>query len=593
MPAILPTSSDVAFTGSSRGGLPATGIVLIGTRRTCRYLAGQLGALREPAIPAGCVAISVLDGAGAATNTGGGVADGVGILPPQLGTVDDLIGLHGRYQFRFALVCLPDDVPGTVRTRLSQLLTQLEIAHRFVPTAEELILGRGGQDGQEGQRDGGADTLPAVGTRPGLRPRGAPAVRPMLPEDIDPVVLIGRSGVTIDSAAVSGVIAGKTVLITGAGGSIGSQLAQIVAKFNPAGIVLMERAENALFQIDQVMGRRFPTIKRRCILHDVVERDATRRLLGELRPDVVFHAAAHKHVPLMEDHPSLALSNNLFGTAAMADAAAACGAERFVLISTDKAVNPSSAMGASKRLAELFIASRAAESSGGPAGTKHTIFSAVRFGNVLASACSVVPIWLQQMADGAPISVTDPRMTRYFMTIPEAASLVVQAAALQREAGAAPIFVLDMGRPIRILDLACRFVRMHGAVPRLKRVVQTGDGGVRQAALDAAVAEIGGWPVLEASLGLGEDADGAGVTIELTGARPGEKLYEELAYAREQLQPTSHVKINRQAAERAADSTFADRLLAALAPLRTDGADKVEVVRAMMEWVGADCQIAK
>jgi len=415
----------------------------------------------------------------------------------------------------------------------------------------------------------------------------------MLPEDIDPVVLIGRSGVTIDSNAVSGVIAGKTVLITGAGGSIGSQLAQIVAKFNPAGIVLMERAENALFQIDQVMGRRFPAIKRRCILHDVVERDATRRLLGELRPDVVFHAAAHKHVPLMEDHPSLALSNNLFGTAAMADAAAACGAERFVLISTDKAVNPSSAMGASKRLAELFIASRAAESSGGPACAKHTIFSAVRFGNVLASACSVVPIWLQQMADGAPISVTDPRMTRYFMTIPEAASLVVQAAALQREPGEAPIFVLDMGKPIRILDLACRFVRMHGAVPQLRRAAPASDGGARQAALDAAVEEIGGWPVLEASLGLGEDADGAGVTIELTGARPGEKLYEELAYAREQLQPTSHGKINRQAAESAADPTFADRLLAALAPLRTDGADKVAVVKAMMEWAGAGGQIAK
>ena len=521
-----------------------------------------------------------MDGAGAATNTGGGLVDDVGILPPQLGTVDDLIGLHGRYQFRYALVCLPEDAPPALRTRLVQLLTQLEIAHRFVPTAEELILGRGGQDAAKGDA---ASSEPAASPRL----RSAPAVRPMLPEDIDPVVLIGRSGVTIDSAAVNSVVAGKTVLITGAGGSIGSQLAQIVAKFNPAGIVLMERAENALFQIDQVMGRRFAGVRRRCILHDVVERDATRRLLGELRPDVVFHAAAHKHVPLMEDHPSLALSNNLFGTAAIADAAAACGAERFVLISTDKAVNPSSAMGASKRLAELFIASRAAESGGANAiGTGHTIFSAVRFGNVLASACSVVPIWLQQMADGSPISVTDPRMTRFFMTIPEAASLVVQAAALQREAGSAPIFVLDMGRPIRILDLACRFVRMHGAVPRLKRAALVEEGGARQAALDTAVQEIGGWAVLEASLGLGEDADGAGVTIELTGARPGEKLYEELAYAREQLQPTSHGKINRQAAEAAADPAFADELLRALTPLRTDGADKVEVVKAMLAWAG-------
>ncbi len=569
--------------------LPATGIVLVGTRATCRHLAGQLSSLSHPAVPAGCVLLSPLDDSRTSSGVGGdgALATSFGILPPKLGTIDDFLMLHARYQFRFALVCLPEptddlaadlataDEAAVMRSRLESLFGQLDLPFRFVPTPDQLILG---------------EPKP-VATAPvephGLRRR--PAVRPMLPEELDPVTLIGRRGVTIDSAKVGSVIAGKTVLITGAGGSIGSQLCQIVAGFGPSRLVMMERSENALFQIDGLLARRERKLVRRAVLHDVVQAEATRRIVQDIKPDIVFHAAAHKHVPLMEDHPGLALANNLFGTAAIADAAAAAGAERFVLISTDKAVNPSSAMGASKRLAELLIASRASAAGAGGNGGRGTLFSSVRFGNVLASAGSVVPLWLQQLADGTPITVTDPRMTRYFMTIPEAASLVVQAGTLHEDAGQSPIFVLDMGQPIRILDLACRFIRMHNAVPVLQRPhAAAGDGehARRLEQLEAAVAELGGWHVLEASLGIGEDAVGPTVAIELTGARPGEKLHEQLAYAKEQLVATAHGKINRQAAVSPVDAGVADAMLRELAPLCRDNADKLEVVKAMMEWGG-------
>ncbi len=346
-----------------------------------------------------------------------------------------------------------------------------------------------------------------------LTPAPAPGPRLALRPEIDPAVLIGRTHHGLDRRAVAAILTGKRVLITGAGGSIGSELARVVAGFNPERLILMERAENALFSIDNQLARRFPGIARSAVLHDVVDAEHTLEIVRTHQPHVIFHAAAHKHVPLMEDHPSHAVNNNLFGTKAIADAALACGAERFVLISTDKAVNPTSVMGATKRLAEMYVSSLAA----GP-----TCFSMVRFGNVLASACSVIPIWAAQLADGAPITITDPRMTRYFMTIPEAATLVAQAAALAGDPDSAPLYVLDMGEPVRILDLALRFVRLSGCQPRV-RADTLPPGSELPAAGDSTIDP--GAPIVD---------------IVFSGIRPGEKLFEQLAYAAENLAPTSH-----------------------------------------------------
>jgi FlaA1/EpsC-like NDP-sugar epimerase len=349
---------------------------------------------------------------------------------------------------------------------------------------------------------------------------------------IDLATLIGRKPYEMDRAAISAILRDKCVLITGAGGSIGSELAKVAAGFEPSLLVLMERAENALFEIDRQIARHFPGVPRKAVLHDVVDAEATLRLCEKLRPHAVFHAAAHKHVPLMEDHPAHAVTNNLFGTKSIADAAVACGAERFVMISSDKAVNPTSVMGATKRLAEMYVrglgAKRSAE-CGVPSagGTTPTRLSMVRFGNVLGSAASVLTIWAQQIAEGGPITITDPRMTRYFMTIPEAATLVVQSATLDVTEGRSDgvtksevgVFVLDMGEPVRIVDLASRFVRAHGFVPRDVAALRDSPCG-------------GAGPV-------GTGAQGE-IALVFSGIRPGEKLHEELAYAAEQLRPTDH-----------------------------------------------------
>ncbi len=335
----------------------------------------------------------------------------------------------------------------------------------------------------------------------------APATPGGVSADLDPEALIGRGGRSLDPEATARArraITDKRVLITGAGGSIGSELAKIVAGFEPESVVLMERSENALFEIDRQLAARFPKVRRRAMLHDVVEAESTAAWLDRLRPQVVFHAAAHKHVTLMEDHPSHAINNNFFGTRSIADASAECGAERFVMISTDKAVNPRSVMGATKRFAELYVRSLNTRCSDMRA-------CMVRFGNVLGSACSVIPIWTRQLREGGPITVTHPEMTRYFMTIREAASLVIQAGALtEREAAGADVFVLDMGEPIRIVELAERFVRLHGIEPRFA------------------------FPERHETPATGAPT----IDVVFTGARPGEKLNEELAHASESLRRT-------------------------------------------------------
>ncbi len=447
--------------------------VLIGTRETVQALGAQLKAALPGLKAAGCIVVSPegrpVEAAGA--------RNGAAALP-VLGGFEQLPDAHRVLSFTLAIVCLPGEL-ATWQLRVRARLRELGIPIRSIAPLGELLS------------------------------RGVPDPARVLPSEVNVVELIGRTPYGIDRRSVADVLTGKRVLITGAGGSIGSELARIAATFHPQQLILMERAENALFEIDRQIARRFPDVARRALLHDVTDADATLRHCVALRPQVVFHAAAHKHVPLMEDHPSHAVVNNLFGTKSIADASMAVDAERFVLISSDKAVNPTSVMGATKRLAEIYTQWLN--------GRGRTRCCMVRFGNVLGSACSVLPIWTGQLGEGGPLTVTDARMTRYFMTIHEAATLVIQAAAISSDAAASAVFVLDMGEPVRILDLARRFVRAHGFEPR----VVTRDG--QPAPGEPGDAAGHGAPVLD---------------IVLTGVRPGEKLYEELAYAAEGLLPT-------------------------------------------------------
>lgn len=388
-----------------------------------------------------------------------------------LGLIDDLPILAAEHDIDTALVSLPASMGGAL-SRVRALLEMLGIAMRLAPDLEDAL-------------------------------RAAPLAA--FPSDL--AALAGRTPRTPNDARLDAVLADKRVLITGAGGSIGSELARLAASRNPSELTLMERSENALFEIDQEIAAIAPGLTRRAILHDVVDTEGTLRLFAETRPHTVYHAAAHKHVPMMEDHPASAVNNNFFGSKAAADAAMQTGVERFVFVSTDKAVNPSSVMGATKRLAEQYI--RGMGRLGGPR------FCMVRFGNVLGSSGSVLTIWKRQIEAGGPLSVTDPEMTRYFMTIPEAASLVVQASALDaHEVGGADVFVLDMGEPVRVLDLACRAIHAAGYRPALP-------------------------PDHRDPERLATNPAGMGtIRIQFTGARPGEKLHEQLAHDSESLHRT-------------------------------------------------------
>ncbi len=450
--------------------------ILIGTPETVPVLRRQLEAAPGVVLPVGCLLLS----------EDGTEDDGVPGLSPVTG-LDALVQARDGLGARVAVVCLPAAM-WSHACRVRAELARAGIAERVVPPLTELL------------------------TRPPVPPHRGPSAAPVL----DYAALIGREPHAIDHERVASLFEDRRVLITGAGGSIGSELARVVTSYSPSMLVLMERSENALFEIDRRLGERFPGVPRRAVLHDVVEAESTRRLVTDLAPDIVFHAAAHKHVPLMEDHPAHAITNNLLGTRAIADAAVEAGVQRFVMVSTDKAVNPTSVMGATKRLAELYVTDLHARlRRDARASEEPTCFSMVRFGNVLGSACSVLTIWTAQLAEGGPLTVTDQRMTRYFMTIAEAASLVAQAAAMSDPACDRPgVFVLDMGKPVRILDLAERFLRAHGVEPRLLRPDQS----------DA--------PTIPDTLPT--------VGILCTGIRPGEKLHEELAYSNEELAPTDH-----------------------------------------------------
>jgi FlaA1/EpsC-like NDP-sugar epimerase len=305
--------------------------------------------------------------------------------------------------------------------------------------------------------------------------------------EIEPEDLLGREPVALDEAGLHSVLGGRTVLITGAGGSIGAELCRQVARQGPARLVLVELSEFNLYTIEQELTEQFPALELVRLVADVKDALQIGSVFQRWRPQVVFHAAAYKHVPLMEQGNAwAALRNNTLGTWRAAQAAAQAGAERFVLISTDKAVNPTNVMGATKRAAEMALRALAAQHSA-------TRFMAVRFGNVLGSSGSVIPKFKEQIARGGPVTVTHPEIIRYFMTIPEAARLVLQAAATG-ESG--QVLVLDMGEPVRILDLARQLIRLAGHTEE----------------------EIG---------------------IEFSGLRPGEKLYEELLADNETTVPTA------------------------------------------------------
>ena len=308
---------------------------------------------------------------------------------------------------------------------------------------------------------------------------------------VDVLDLLGRDSVKVDLSEIAAYVKGKTVLVTGGGGSIGSELCRQIAKQDPKRLIIFDIYENNAYDIQQELVRSMPELTLDVIIGSVRDRPKVEELFSVYQPDLVFHAAAHKHVPLMESSPNEAIKNNVFGTYNVASAADRFGAERFVLISTDKAVNPTNIMGASKRICEMIVQSMSTHSA--------TKFVAVRFGNVLGSNGSVIPLFKKQIADGGPVTVTHRDVIRYFMTIPEAVSLVLQAAAF---ASRGEIFVLDMGEPVRIDDLARNMIRLSGFEP---------------------------------------DVD---IKIVYTGLRPGEKLYEEMLMKEEGLRTTQNELIH-------------------------------------------------
>jgi FlaA1/EpsC-like NDP-sugar epimerase len=376
-----------------------------------------------------------------------------------LGTSDELQRiLHDRRPDEL-LIAIPS-ASGELRRRIVEVASDAGVPVKTLPGLHELIAGDEALTRQ---------------------------IRPVQVED-----LLGREPVETDVAAISSYLEGKTVLVTGAGGSIGSELCRQIARAEPARIVMVEQGESALFDIERELVDERDFVAGVPVLADVRNRRRLHDVFDRYRPDVVFHAAAYKHVPLMEANPLVSVANNVLGTRNVADAAIAHGVERFVLISTDKALNPYSVYGQTKTLCEWIVGSH------GERDEVATKFVAVRFGNVLNSAGSVIPLFRRQIERGGPVTVTDPEMTRFFMTIPEAVALVVQAGAI---GGRGRIYVLEMGEPIRILDLARNMIRLSGKEPEVD------------------------------------------VAITFIGARPGEKTHEELFAAGERWEPTTHPSI--------------------------------------------------
>ncbi len=377
---------------------------------------------------------------------------------PVLGDIEALPRSVRKVGADEVLIAIPS-APGHVVRKVVELARNAGVSHRIVPGIYEILSGK---------------------------------VSISQIREVDVVDLLRRDPVRLNIEEIAGYLENRVVLITGAGGSIGSEIVRQVARFRPERVILLGRGENSLYQIEREIERTWPELAWRTVVGDVRDKAKMDYVFSLFRPRVVFHAAAHKHVPMMELNPDEAVFNNVGGTKNLVELALAYDVERFVNISTDKAVNPTSVMGASKRVAEYLVQWAAQRAKEGQ------VFVSVRFGNVLGSRGSVIPLFKEQIRLGGPITVTDPRMTRYFMTIPEAAQLVLQAGGLGNNGS---VYVLDMGKPVKIEDLARGLIRLSGLEP---------------------------------------DTD---IRIVYTGIRPGEKLYEELLTAEEGTEMSEHEQI--------------------------------------------------
>jgi len=376
---------------------------------------------------------------------------------PILGTVEQLPEICEQHKIEEIAIAMPSASPQQLR-RVIQVCEGTKIRFRTVPSITDIASGK---------------------------------LRVSQIRDVDINDLLGREAVKLDMDLIEAFAKDKTVLVTGAGGSIGSEMCRQLCNFNPKLLLLIEQAENPLFYIERELRKQFAEVQIKAIICNITDKTRVDEVFREYKPQVVIHAAAHKHVPLMEFNAGEAIKNNILGTQIVADAADNCSTNNFVMISTDKAVNPTSIMGSSKRIAEMYIQDLSR--------TSETHFVTVRFGNVLGSEGSVVPIFKKQIAEGGPVTVTHPEMKRYFMTVPEASQLVLQAAAM---GNGGEIFVLEMGEPVKIVALARELITLSGFRP-------------------------------------GED-----IEIIFTGPRSGEKLFEELSIEGEDMQRTRHPKIS-------------------------------------------------
>jgi FlaA1/EpsC-like NDP-sugar epimerase len=389
-----------------------------------------------------------------------------------LGRIDQLPALAEKLGVSNAIIAMPSATPAN-RRRALEICTEASIKALVVPSYDDLISGK--------------VTIAQI-------------------REVELDDLLGRNPVNLNNEGLNSLLTGRTVLVTGAGGSIGSELCRQIARFEPALLVLFELNELALYNMEQEFRSSYPNIAASFVIGDIKHPARLKQIFQQFRPEVVFHAAAYKHVPLMEQENAWqAVQNNVLGTHCLAQASIEYGVEKFVLISTDKAVNPTNVMGASKRLAEMVCQSQqqsmlSTQNNDPEVKKSSTHFVAVRFGNVLGSTGSVIPKFREQIANGGPVTVTHPEITRYFMSIPEAAQLVLQAGCMSRNTSSSEIFVLDMGEPVKIVDLARDLIRLSGFSE--------------------------------------ED-----IKIVYSGLREGEKLYEELLADGENILSTSHPKL--------------------------------------------------